>query len=75
MATKRAKRLADYLENQLGWETHGEGWQCKNCEQWDYMNSNFCRHCGHRLPKKPTRHEEVFAELEAAISHALEEDA
>lgn len=69
--TKRARRLAEYLENN-GWETHSRGKQCVKCEAWDYSSCDkFCRECGAKMPEVCADREQAICELEDAIAYAL----
>ena len=70
--TDRARRLAEYLEKELGWQVYDDVKKC-NCGETSYGNRKFfCYSCGKKLPKmKPRR--ETIEQLEEAIIFALKE--
>lgn len=73
MATRRAKRLEKYLHDVLGWETYTDRTVCPSCGSCGDCYTKYCQCCGSKMEKDTSRLDDVFIELEAAITHALEE--
>ena len=66
--SKRAKRLADYLES-IGWEVRDTSvFYCSKCMAKRY-NAKFCLECGSKVHRKKDK--EPLVELEDAIAFAL----
>lgn len=74
MATRRAKRLAKYLEN-AGWDVYDveNSRRCPRCDAGAGDN-DFCPNCGHKTRKNPGYCKPSHDLLERAIGHALEEE-
>lgn len=68
--TKRSKRLAKFLENELGWSIRDDFRNCPSCK--GRGNGKHCSNCGEKLPKPPVQ-DIVYKELEAALKYALED--
>lgn len=66
---KHAKRLATYLEDDMGWEVYPEDkFECPNRHsQW---RGPYCSDCGQKMKK--VKQEDTVAELVKAIEFALE---
>lgn len=70
-----AKKLADWLENDLGWTVYnGTKRECnkKTCSYYTHDDDQkFCAYCG--LPLKEPAQDHVLEELEQALKFALGE--
>ena len=73
--TKRAERLAKYLEDELGWGVYGqESRYCKNGHVSINRCEKYCTDCGGKLPAFNKKTDPAIAELEQAIKYALKKD-
>lgn len=72
MATKRAKKLAKYLEKELGWQVFDDRKQCLVCNT--ASSGKFCYECGFKL-KHPRNMNTTYEELEEALVYAVDKDA
>jgi rRNA maturation endonuclease Nob1 len=73
--SKRARKLALYLQDVLGWEVYSSKVTCK-CGRVSYWRDEvFCPKCGTKLKHKraDVERRESHEDLEAAIAHALDE--
>lgn len=70
----RARRLAKYLEEKLGWEVYDNRRQCEVCGQltFDRAVPLWCKWCGSKLPGAVYK-KETYVELEEALRYALNE--
>ena len=65
--SKRAKKLAKYLENVLGWTIYDETMYCPKCGATDYeLDDKFCSFCGTKL-KKERKKQIVEEDIEDAL--------
>lgn len=72
--TERAKRLADYLENELDWIVYDRRMGCGECGETTLgMNAKFCSSCGNPLEHREDVKERALEELEGALKYTLEE--
>ena len=72
--TRRAKRLAEYMEDELGWVVFNsyDSYLCPSgCSP---VSGNYCRDCGVKLKSNNQYISETYAEIESALKYALEED-
>jgi rRNA maturation endonuclease Nob1 len=67
----RAERLAEYLEDGLGWSVYEVVKQCKNGHTTYSETAKFCNECGGKLKNIGKRDKEVIEDLESAIVYAL----
>lgn len=67
--TKRAKRLAKFLEKR-GWTVFDGSKECKKCGHNDYGFREKCSECNAKLPKKSSDYAETIFTLEQAIQYA-----
>lgn len=51
----RAKMLAHYLENELGWEVRDTQTRCPQCPSVDYGGAPFCKQCGAKMVAVPDK--------------------
>lgn len=74
MATKRAKRLAKYLEEELDWSVFPPDGRCTKCQGRCQRDYNFCPNCGVELTKGVLETEDDLAynDLEVALKYALD---
>lgn len=68
--TKRAKRLAKYLENDLGWEVFSKRTDCPKCGN-TVCGDPFCPQCGTKQGKPTHGRNETIDEIEKAIAYAI----
>lgn len=70
MITKRARRIAEYLEKECGWTVFDDSCKCIVCGAIGF-GDKFCRACGGKMKKD--KQNAALHELESAIAFALEE--
>lgn len=70
----RSKRLAAFLEKELGWQVYDDAKRCL-CGKTSYgKEAIFCSKCGLKLKNNSKPTEATIAELEKAISFALKDN-
>ena len=68
--SKRAKRLAQYLEKNLGWTVYDDSRVCK-CGYSSYGRERiYCAKCGEKLPEIGPK-DDTIEQLEKAIAFAV----
>jgi predicted amidophosphoribosyltransferase len=74
VSKKNGKRLAQYLENELGWEVVSSVESiCPACAKpaGSFRNAVFCDACGTKLVKSRNETDEVYQDLASAIRYAM----
>jgi ribosomal protein L32 len=66
----RAKRLAKYLEEELGWTVYSDTTECPKCHRLVY-GTKFCPDCGTKQGRPTKARKEVEQELEEAIESTI----
>ena len=70
--TKRAKRLAKYLETDLGWSVFSDKTICPTCGNACY-GKKYCSECGTKQVKPIKDRKETLDQIEQALIYALDE--
>ena len=68
----RARRLAKYLEDHLGWIVYEVHKACPNGHT-TWRDDSFCGVCGKRLVNDKEAHKAIARDIEGAIAYALGE--
>lgn len=66
----RARRLAEYLEKNLGWIVYNEEKLCEKCMRHSLCYGDYCCYCGGLLTIEKSR-KDIEAEIEEALKKCL----
>lgn len=69
--SKRAERLARYLEDELGWTVYDPSTECKGCGRIVFGHK-YCPDCGTKQGRATKGRKEQLAEIEAALKATVD---